>query len=64
MEKIQKLEGIASQVRRDLLRMIHAKNSGHPGGSLGVTDLMVTLYFEIMDHNPQFEMVGKNQDLF
>ena len=64
MEKIQKLEGIASQVRRDLLRMIHAKNSGHPGGSLGVTDLMVTLYFEIMDHNPQFEMDGKNQDLF
>jgi transketolase len=64
MEKIQKLEGIASQVRRDLLRMIHAKNSGHPGGSLGVTDLMVTLYFEIMDHNPQFDMDGKNQDLF
>jgi transketolase len=64
MEKIQKLEGIASQVRRDLLRMIHAKNSGHPGGSLGVTDLMVTLYFEIMDHNPQFDIDGKNQDLF
>lgn len=64
MEKIQKLEGIASQVRRDLLRMIHAKNSGHPGGSLGVTDLLVALYFEIMDHNPQFDMNGNNQDLF
>ncbi|MDD3741902.1 MAG: transketolase [Bacteroidales bacterium] len=64
MEKIQKLEAVASQVRRDLLRMIHAKNSGHPGGSLGVTDLLVCLYFEIMEHNPKFDMNGKNQDLF
>lgn len=64
MEKIQKLEAIASQVRRDLLRMIHAKNSGHPGGSLGVSDLLVTLYFEVMDHNHKFDMNGKNQDLF
>lgn len=64
MEKIQKLEAVASQVRRDLLRMIHAKNSGHPGGSLGVTDLLVSLYFDIMDHNPEFDLNGKNQDLF
>jgi transketolase len=65
MEKIEKLEQIASQVRRDLLRMIHAKNSGHPGGSLGVTDLMVCLYFDIMDHSPEkFDIDGKNQDLF
>ncbi len=65
MENIEKLEGIASQVRRDLLRMIHAKNSGHPGGSLGVTDLIVSLYFDAMDHNPEnFDLDGKNQDLF
>ncbi|HNQ67167.1 MAG TPA: transketolase [Bacteroidales bacterium] len=65
MEKTNKLEAIASQVRRDLLRMIHARNSGHPGGSLGVTDLLVCLYFEIMEHNPKnFDMNGINQDLF
>ncbi|MDD2385202.1 MAG: transketolase [Bacteroidales bacterium] len=65
MEKIERLEQIASQVRRDLLRMIHAKQSGHPGGSLGVTDLLVSLYFEIMEHSPKdFDMDGKNQDLF
>ena len=65
MEKIKKLESISKQVRRDLLRMIHANNSGHPGGSLGVTDLLVTLYFEIMRHDPKnFEMDGKGQDLF
>ena len=65
MENIQKLEGIASQVRRDLLRMINAKKSGHPGGSLGVTDLMVSLYFDIMDHTSEkFEINGENQDLF
>ena len=62
---IENLKRIATQVRRDLLRMIHAKQSGHPGGSLGVTDLMVVLYFEIMDHDPtSFDMDGKNQDLF
>ena len=64
MENIQKLEKIASQVRRDLLRMIHAKKSGHPGGQLGVTDLLVCLYFEIMDHNKDFKMDGKNEDIF
>ncbi len=65
MENIERLEQIASQVRRDLLRMIHAKNSGHPGGSLGVTDLLVCLYYEIMEHSPEkFDLDGKNQDLF
>jgi transketolase len=65
METIDNLEAIATQVRRDLLRMIHAKNSGHPGGSLGVTDLIVTLYFEVMNHNSKpFDMDGKKQDLF
>ena len=65
MDKVLELQTIATQVRRDLLRMIHAKKSGHPGGSLGVTDLMVTLYFDIMDHDPKnFDIDGKNQDLF
>lgn len=65
MDKVLELQTIATQVRRDLLRMIHVKKSGHPGGSLGVTDLMVTLYFDIMDHDPKnFDINGKNQDLF
>ncbi len=65
MENIQKLEKIATQVRRDILRMVHARNSGHPGGSLGVTDLLTCLYFEIMEHTPEnFNINGKNQDLF
>lgn len=59
------LEKITSQVRRDIVRMVHAVNSGHPGGSLGCTDYLVALYFEIMNHTPHpFDMDGKNQDLF
>lgn len=65
MEKIKKLEAVATQVRRDILRMVHARNSGHPGGSLSVTDILVTLYFDIMDHDPEnFDINGNNQDLF
>ena len=59
------LQSIASQVRRDIVRMVHAVNSGHPGGSLGCTDLLVTLYFDTMKTNaPNFEMDGKGEDLF
>ena len=58
------LKHIANQVRRDILRMVHAVNSGHPGGSLGCTELLVTLYFKIMDHNPDFKMNGIDEDLF
>jgi len=65
MADIQKLKTIASQVRRDIVRMVHAQNSGHPGGSLGCADFLTALYFEIMDHNPKkFEMDGTQQDLF
>jgi len=65
MADIQKLKTIASQVRRDIVRMVHAQNSGHPGGSLGCTDFLTALYFDIMDHNPKkFEMDGIQQDLF
>jgi transketolase len=63
--EISKLEGIASQVRRDIVRMVSAVNSGHPGGSLGCTDFLTFLYFEAMSHSATpFSMDGKNEDLF
>ncbi|MCX6195726.1 MAG: transketolase [Flavobacteriia bacterium] len=63
--EIIKLEGIASQVRRDIVRMVSAVNSGHPGGSLGCTDFLTFLYFEAMKHSATpFSMDGKNEDLF
>ncbi|MGB8193152.1 MAG: transketolase [Chitinophagaceae bacterium] len=58
------LKDIASQIRRDILRMVHGVNSGHPGGSLGCTDFFTALYFKIMHHNPAFSMDGVNEDLF
>ena len=65
MSDIQNLKQIASQVRRDIVRMVHSQNSGHPGGSLGCTDFITALYFEIMDHDPiNFDMDGKDQDIF
>lgn len=64
MATIQELKKTASQVRRDILRMVHANNSGHPGGSLGCTDFLVALYFDIMKHNSDFNMDGIGEDLF
>jgi transketolase len=65
MPEIIELEKIATQVRRDIVRMVNAVSSGHPGGSLGCTDYLVALYFEIMNHNPSnFNMDGTNEDLF
>jgi transketolase len=62
---IEELKNISTQVRRDILRMVHAVNSGHPGGSLGCTEFFVALYFKILHHQPtQFNMDGKNEDLF
>ncbi|MGJ1412322.1 transketolase [Sphingobacterium thalpophilum] len=61
---INKLEQIASQVRRDIVRMVHACQSGHPGGSLGCTDYFVALYFNAMKRNSSFDMDGKGEDLF
>lgn len=58
------LQNMVAQVRRDIVRMVHQVNSGHPGGSLGCAELLVALYFEIMEHNPSFDMDGKNEDLF
>ena len=61
---MSKLPQIASQIRRDIVRMVHAVQSGHPGGSLGCADFMTALYFEIMEHNTDFKMNGVNEDLF
>lgn len=64
MADIQNLEKVASQVRRDIIRQVSDAQSGHPGGSLGCTDLIVALYFEIMEHDPSFNMDGKGEDMF
>ena len=61
---IEKLTNIAIQVRRDIVRMVHGCQSGHPGGSLGCADYFVALYFHVMKHNPDFQIDGKNEDLF
>ncbi|HAE13118.1 MAG TPA: transketolase [Chitinophagales bacterium] len=64
MADIQQLERICSQVRRDIIRETHACQSGHPGGSLGCTEFFVALYFEVMQHSPDFSMDGQGEDLF
>ena len=65
MPKVDELKRIASQIRRDIIRMVHGAKSGHPGGSLGCTDLLTALFFEILDHNPEhFDMDARDQDLF
>jgi|TARA_B110000116_G_C16793851_1_gene565431 transketolase len=64
MPNITELKEICTQIRRDILRMVHANNSGHPGGSLGCTEFFVSLYFEIMNHNTKFTMDGMEEDLF
>ncbi len=64
MASTDELKNIASQVRRDIVRMVHAVQSGHPGGSLGCADFFTALYFEILEHNPKFTMDGLGEDLF
>ena len=64
MKSIEELEKICTQIRRDILRMVHANNSGHPGGSLGCTEFLSILYFNHLKHNISFEMDGINEDLF
>jgi transketolase len=58
------LTKIASQIRRDIVRMVHAQQSGHPGGSLGCTDFLTALYFKVLKHDNSFSMDGKEEDLF
>ena len=62
--KEEYLKNFASQVRRDIVRMVHAQNSGHPGGSLGCVEYFTVLFNEIMNHNTDFNMDGQNEDLF
>ena len=61
---MNELKDIATQIRRDIVRMVHAVQSGHPGGSLGCAEFFTALYFKIMKHNPDFKMDGKGEDLF
>jgi transketolase len=61
---MNKLTDIATQIRRDIVRMVHAVQSGHPGGSLGCTEYFTALYFGVMKHNPDFKMDGLGEDLF
>jgi transketolase len=61
---LQTLQDTCSQIRRDIIRMVHACQSGHPGASLGCTEFFVALYFKILKHNPAFSMDGEGEDLF
>ena len=61
---MEDLLGMASQIRRDIVRMVHGCASGHPGGSLGCADFFTALYFRVMKHDPKFNMDGINEDLF
>lgn len=58
------LTEIAAQIRRDIIRMVYLAQSGHPGGSLGCTEFFTALYFQVMKHNPDFTMAGKDEDIF
>jgi transketolase len=60
----EQLQEMATQVRRDIVRMVHKVQSGHPGGSLGCTDFLTALYFKVMDRKPGFDMNGVGEDLF
>ena len=64
MPTTQQLQDFTQQVRRDILRMVHQVNSGHPGGSLGCAEFITCLYQEVMEYSTDFNMDGKNEDLF
>jgi transketolase len=65
MHSVPELEKLATQVRRDIIRMVHSAKSGHPGGSLGCADFFVAMYFDILNHDPDnFDMNGHDQDIF
>ena len=64
MPTTQQLQDFTQQVRRDILRMVHAVNSGHPGGSLGCAEFFTCLYQEVMDYSTDFSMDGINEDVF
>ncbi|MFZ1530309.1 MAG: transketolase [Ferruginibacter sp.] len=64
MDKIKQLQDTATQVRRDIVRMVHGVQSGHPGGSLGCADFLTALYFDVMNHRSAFNMDGIGEDVF
>jgi len=64
MPTIQQLQDFTQQVRRDIVRMVHAVQSGHPGGSLGCAEFFTVMYQEIMDYSTNFKMDGVGEDLF
>ena len=64
MSTTQELQNFAQQVRRDIVRMVHAVQSGHPGGSLGCNEFLTVLFKDVMDYSTNFTMEGKNEDLF
>ncbi|NNE03627.1 MAG: transketolase [Arenibacter sp.] len=64
MPNLEELQNVVTQVRRDIVRMVHKVNSGHPGGSLGCTEFLVALYYEVMELKEKFEMNGHGEDLF
>jgi len=64
MPSIRELQDFSTQVRRDILRMVHAVNSGHPGGSLGCTEFFTVLYQEVLNYSTDFTMDGEGEDLF
>lgn len=64
MTDLKKLESIATQLRRDVLRMVHAVQSGHPGAPMGCAEFFSAMYFSVLRHSPDFDMDGKGQDLF
>ena len=64
MASFENLESFVQQVRRDILRQVHAVNSGHPGGSLGCAEYFSVLFKEVMDYNPDFDLNGKDEDIF
>ena len=64
MPTVTQLKDTVTQIRRDIVRMVHANNSGHPGGSLGCAEFLTVLYFEVMNHNTNFTMDGIQEDIF
>lgn len=64
MAEIAELKRVASQVRRDIVRMVNGAGNGHPGGALGCADLLVALYFKHMEHNKEFKMDAVGEDVF
>jgi transketolase len=64
MPNITELNNTVTQIRRDIVRMVHANSSGHPGGSLGCAEFLTALYFEVLNHNTDFSMDAKSEDVF